>query len=682
MTKTWLFLLLITFASYSQDSGKSCNVLIKINTLIQNEHFNPKPVDDSLSVYVFEALMNDLDTDKNIFLKSEYDYLSKHKFKFDNYIVDNDCSFFEDFAKTYKTALERSKSAIEKLQKEKLNYNTNDTVRFTKKDFPFYVKVEDVGKVYAKRLRFDILEDIAKISKNYDSLQLHFEKLEKISKQKIFETALCKLNNRIDSKDGIEKNIRNSFYNIFCSYFDPHTSYFSYDTKSSFLSELSTDNLSLGMYVSLNENDELIVQEIVPGGPAARTEIIEKGDQVIKVSPKKGEDFLVSCSSLETIGSIIFSDTHKEITLSLRKKNGSLYDVTLQKKIMKADDHAAYSYIVSKNNTRIGYINIPSFYTDFDRNTVQGISDDVAKELLKLKKDNIQGLILDLQDNGGGSMEEAIKLSGMFIDAGPVSILVNNKKEQKVIKDFNRGSIYNGPVIVLVNGNSASASEFFAAAMQDYNRAIIAGSTTLGKATMQQILPIEDNNEQDFVKLTIEKFYRITGKSHQLTGVVPDIAIPTLYDGIISREKSYKTALKNDAIVSKAKFTPYSRSDFENLLTASKKRISTNNYFNQVKAVNEKVNSIYNSQKAPILLNFESVFKDVHSIDSVFDSVKKLMETPIDFEISNTSYENEILKFDEFQKNISEYRIKDLKTNAYVLEGINIIADYYASKKD
>ncbi|MDQ7960929.1 S41 family peptidase [Flavobacterium lindanitolerans] len=682
MNRILLFLLFIPFVSHSQDSGKSCDVLIKINKLIQHEHFNPKPVDDSLSVYVFETLMNELDTDKNIFLKTEYDYLSKYKFKFDDYIAGNDCSFFEDFSKTYKKALERSKTAIEKLQKEKLDYNTNDTVRFTKKNFPFYVKAEDVSKVFAKRLRFDILEDIAKTSKNYDSLKQNFASLEKKSREKIFETALCKITNRLDSKEGIEKNIRNSFYSIFCSYFDPHTSYFSYDTKSSFLSELSTDNFSLGMYVSLNENEELIVQEIVPGGPAARTEIIEKGDQVIKVSPKKGEDFLVSCSSLETIGSIIFSDTHKEITLSMRKKNGTLYDVTLQKKIMKADDHAAYSYIVSKNNTRIGYINIPSFYTDFDRNTVQGISDDVAKEILKLKKDNIEGLILDLQDDGGGSMEEAIKLSGMFIDAGPISVLVNNKKEQKIIKDFNLGVVYNGPIVVLVNGNSASASEFFASVMQDYNRAIIIGATTLGKASMQQILPIENGNEQDFVKLTIEKFYRITGKSHQLTGVVPDVAIPTLYDGIISREKSSKTALKNDVITTKAKFIPYSRSDFENLIAQSKKRVSNNAYFNEINAINTKINSIYNSPKDPILLNFESVFKDVHSIDAFFDSVKKIVETPIDFEIANTSYEKEILKFDEFQKSISEYRIKDLKTNAYVLEGINIISDYYATKKN
>lgn len=682
MNKFSLFLLLFTLASNAQDNGKSCDVLLKINTLIQREHFNPKPVDDSLSVYVFETLMSELDTDKNIFLKSEYDYLAKHKLKFDDYLSNNDCSFFEDFAKTYKTALERSKSTIEKIQKEKLNYTTNDTVRFTKKEFPFYVKAEDVDKVYTKRLRFDILEDIAKTSKNYDSLKQNFTNLEKVSKQKIFEIALCKINKRLDSKDGIEKNIRDSFYNIFCTYFDPHTSYFSYDTKSSFLSELSTDNLSLGMYVSLNENDELIVQEIVPGGPAARSEIIEKGDQVLKVSPKKGEDFLVSCSSLETIGGIIFSDTHKQVTLSLRKKNGNQYDVTLQKKIMKAEDHAVYSYITSKNNTKIGYINIPSFYTDFVKNTVQGISDDVVKEILKLKKDNVEGLIIDLQNNGGGSMEEAIKLSGMFIDAGPISVLVNNKKEQKIIKDFNRGSVYNGPIVILVNGNSASASEFFASVMQDYNRAVIIGSTTLGKASMQQILPIEENNEQNFVKLTIEKFYRITGKSHQQTGVVPDVAIPTLYDGVISREKSFKTALKNDAISVKAKFTPYTRSAFENLLPISQKRVSENAYFNEVKSINEKINSIYNSQKAPILLNFESIFNDVHSIDGIFNDVKRLTETPIDFEISNTSYENEILKFDEFQKSINEFRIKELKTNPYVLEGINIIADYYATKKD
>ncbi|HEU4496295.1 MAG TPA: peptidase S41, partial [Flavobacterium sp.] len=222
--KKILLMLLPAFASYSQDSGKSCDVLLKINALVHREHFRPKPVDDSLSVYVFETLMGELDTDRNIFLKSEYEYLARHRYKLDDYLNRGDCSFFDDFSKTYKNALVRSRNAIEKIQKEKLNYASNDTVRFTKKEFPFYVKAEDVAKVYTKRLKFDILEDIAKLSKNFDSLRQHFPALEKISKQKIFETALCKINSRLDSKEGIEKNIRSTFYTIFCNYFDPHTS--------------------------------------------------------------------------------------------------------------------------------------------------------------------------------------------------------------------------------------------------------------------------------------------------------------------------------------------------------------------------------------------------------------------------------------------------------------------------
>jgi len=682
MKKFLLFLLLLNLKSYSQDSGKSCDILLKINALIQREHFQPKPVDDSLSVFVFETLMSELDSDKNIFLKSEYDNLSKHRYKFDDYLANKDCSFFEDFVKTYKNALDRTKTAIEKIQKTKLDYTQVDTIRFAKKGFSFYVKAEDVNKVFTKRLKFDILEDISKSSNNLDSIKQNFDAIEKISRQKIFETALCKITSRLDSKDGIEKNIRDAFYNIFCMYFDPHTSYFSYDTKSSFLSGLSTANLSLGMYVNLNENDELIVQEIVPGGPASRAEIIEKGDQVLKVSAKKGEDFLVSCSSLERIGDIIFSDTHKKITLSLRKKNGNQYEVTLEKKVMKADDHAAYSYIVSKDNLNVGYINIPNFYTDFENNSAQGVADEVVKEILKLKKDNIGGLILDLQNNGGGSMEEAIKLSGMFIDAGPISVLVNNKKEQKIIKDFNRGSVYNGPIILLVNGNSASASEFFASVLQDYNRAVIIGSTTLGKASMQQILPVSRGNEQDFVKLTMEKFYRITGKSHQLTGVVPDVQIPTLFDSITSREKSFKTALKNDAINVKAKFTPYLKNAVEYLIPISQKRIASDPYFIKVQELNKKINELYLIQKSPFLLNIENVFKDVHNTDTIFDEVKKLSETNIDFTIANTSYETEMMKFDEFKKTINNFRIKDLQTNPSVLEGLNIISDYYLARKN
>lgn len=665
----------MSLASFAQDNGKSCDVLQKINTLIQREHYSPKPIDDSLSVYVFETFLSGLDENKNIFLKSEYEYLSKYKFKLDDYLRANDCSFFADFATTYKKALERSKTAIEKIQNEKFDYNSNDTIRFTRKEYPFYVKAEDVEKVYIKRLKYDILEDISKTSKNLDSLQQHFAAMEKVSKAKIFETALCKINNRLETKESIEKEIRNDFYNVFCSYFDPHSSYFSYDTKSSFLSGLSTDNLSLGLYVTLNEKEEIIVEEIVPGGPASEAEIIEKGDQVIKVANEKGDEFVVSCNSLETIGEIVFSDSNKKVTLTFRKKNGNQYSVTLEKKVMKAEDHAVFSFVVERENTRLGYINIPSFYTDFENNSLQGTTDDVAREIFKLKNENIDGIVIDLQNNGGGSMEEAIRLSGIFIDSGPISVLADNKKNLKILKDTNRGMIYNGPLLLLVNGNSASASEFFASVLQDYNRALLLGSTTLGKATMQQIIPI-DEKQQDFVKLTIEKFYRVTGKSHQLTGVVPDVAIPTLYDGIISRENSSKTALKNDAIKVKTRFSHYSKNVVEKLIPLSQSRVNLEVNFNEIKEVNTKMETIFKSQKAPILMNFASVFSNVHEVDSLFEQVKKISETASDFVIKNTSFTEEIIKTDDFQKSINEYRIKNLKTNASVFEAINVISDY------
>jgi len=670
-----LALLFFSFSSFAQDNEKSCDILQKISALIQREHYNPKPIDDSLSVYVFETLLGNLDADKNIFLKTEYEYLSKYKYKLDDYLKANDCSFFADFASTYKNALERSHSAIQKIYKEKFNYNSNDTIRFTKKEYPFYVKAENVEKVFTKRLKYDILEDISKASKNLDSLKQHFPELEKVSHEKIFEIALCKINSRLESKETLEKEIRDDFYTTFCSYFDPHSSYFSYDTKSSFLSGLSTDNLSIGIYVSLNEKEELIVAEIVPGGPASQQPIIEKGDQVIKVATESGQEFMVSCSSLENIGEIIFSDSNKKVIISFRKKNGNQYSTTLQKKIMKAEDHAVFSFIVSKENIRLGYINIPSFYTDFDSNSVQGTADDVAREIFKLKKENVEGIVIDLQNNGGGSMEEAIRLSGMFIDSGPISLLVDNKKNVQVLKDTNRGTIYNGPLLVLLNGNSASASEFFASILQDYNRAILIGATTLGKATMQQILPV-DKSQQDFVKLTIEKFYRVTGNSHQMIGVIPDVKIPTLYDGIITRENDSKTAFKNDKIDVKTRFTPYSRKILDKLIPLSQMRVNSNSYFNEIKSLNIKIDTIFKSQKAPILMNFTDVFENVHSIDSVFDKVKKLSEVSLNFTIKNTSYSLEAITIDEFQKSLNDYRIKELKTNAYVMEALNIVADY------
>ena len=673
MGKLSLVLFLTTFSLLGQNSAKTCETLSKINILIQNEHYRPKPVDDSLSVYVFDTFVDGLDANRNLFTKIEYEKLSNHRLNLDNYILQNDCSFMNDFVSMYQLALERKKKTLEKIKIEVLDYNGKDTVKFSKKNFPFELVATDFDRVWKKRMKYDILEDISKLSKNLDSLDQNFSKLEKISKEKIFESNLCKLNNILENKKGIGYDLQNDFLNIFCSYFDPHTNFFSQDAKSSFMSSLTTNGLSLGLNVTLNEKEEIIVEEVVPGGPAARTAKFEKGDIVLKVSNTKGEDYLVSCSSLDKIGELIFSDSNEIIEMTIQKKNGNILDILLKKQMMKATANAVTSYIAEKG-IKIGYIQIPNFYSDFDGFSPQGCADDVAKEIVKLKQDNIQGLVIDLQDNGGGSMEEAIKLAGMFIDFGPVSVLVDSKKKQTILKDYNRGSVYYGPIVILINGNSASASEFFSATMQDYNRAMIVGSKSLGKASMQTILPLDDNR-QDFVKLTVEKFYRITGKSNQIEGIIPDIAVPILYDSIVAREISYKTALKYDEILSKARFTPFRKDYYPIIIEKSDLRSKNNARFNDISAVNDEINALYNNQKKPLLITFKTVFNDVHEIDSLWKKVKKIVAIENSCTISNNSYDTEKIKFDDYQQEINTYKIKELKTNPYLEEAVEILND-------
>lgn len=673
MRKISLVLFLTTFSLFGQNSTKTCELLSKINTLIQREHYHPKPVDDSLSVFVFDTFMDGLDGNRNLFTKIEYDKLCKNRLLLDNYILQNDCSFMNDFVSMYQFALERKKGTLEKIQNEVLDYTAKDTVKFSKKNFPFDLVATNIDKVWRKRIKYDILEDISKLSSNLDSLNQNFVKLEKISKVKIFDTNLCKVNSILESKKGIGYDLQNDFLNIFCTYFDPHTNYFSLDAKTSFMSGLTTSGLSLGLNVSLNDKEEIVVEEIVPGGPAARAEKFEKDDVILKVSNKKGEDYIVSCASLEKIGELIYSDSNEEIELTIQKKNGNILAVLLKKQVMKATANAVSSFIVEKE-IKVGYINIPNFYSDFDGYSEQGCADDVAKEIVKLNQDNIQGLVIDLQDNGGGSMEEAIKLTGMFIDYGPVSVLVNSKNKQSILKDYNRGSVYYGPIVILINGNSASASEFFAAAMQDYNRAIIVGSKSLGKASMQTILPL-DENKQDFVKLTVEKFYRITGDSNQIKGVIPDIALPILYDSIVPREISFKTALKYDLINSKARFNPFRKDYYPTIIEQSNLRTKNNARFNEIILANTAINSLYNDPKEPLQVTFKEVFNDIHGIDSLWKKVKKIAKTETNCTISNNSYDSEKLKLDPFQQEINTYKIKDLKTSPYIEEAVAILND-------
>lgn len=665
----YLFLFFLNFI-FCQNKEENCTTIFKINTIIQDYHYQPKLVDDSLSLYVFNTIIEKLDRERNVFLQSEYDSLSKHKWNIDNYILDKNCAFLNEIAIYYKRGLERKLKTITQLEKEKITFNTKDTLYFTKRENRFYKDEKGIKRILKKLITYETLKDITSLSQNKDSLKLHFETISQTSKIKIFDTYKCKILNLLKENNSFEEEIKNTFFKAFCNYFDPHTDYFSYDDKSSFLSGVNSSNSSLGLIFDANENDEIFVNEIIPGGSAFENEKIEIGDQVIKIKHNKDE-YWVNCSSIDQISNFITSDNYKILEITFRKKNSDVFSARIEKKVMKAIENTAYSYVLNQKNN-FGYLKIPSFYTaEYGSNT---LSNDVAKEIIKLKQDTIKGLIIDLQYNGGGNVDEAIKLAGMFIDIGPIAVAVDNEKNQTILKDYNRGVLFNDPIVILVNGASASASELFANALQDYKRAIIMGNPSFGKATMQSIIPVEESNQnKDFINLTIQKFYRITGKSHQAMGIIPDISVPYLFEQIIPKENTYKTVLNNDEIITNTRFKSYNN-DFSKAIENSKKRVDENPYFKQITNINTDIDAYINTKKDRIvLLNFDGVSKDIHETAAIFDKVSILTKEKFNFKIEKNSYDLKNIPIDSYSEKYTQKQIEEIQSSAIVLEALEIL---------
>lgn len=661
---------------FSQNSDNTCEILNKINATIQAEHLRPKPVDDSLSVFVFDNLINELDPSRNIFFKSEYDEMAaKYRLNLDDLILENDCSFLTDITSKYIAGLERTKSILEKIQAAPFDYSKKDTIRFYKKSFPFYLKKEDLEKVWRKKIRYQILDDMAETSDNLDSIKANFKSIEAKSRKLILSNEICRINTLLETKTNQNENL----YNFFCTYFDPHTAYFSDDSKSSFVASLSKEHLSLGMTVNLNEKNEIIVQELDPNGPAYQTGQIKKGDQIVSVSNQK-ETLQVSCASLESISTMILSEANKSLTITLKRNSGKSFEVYIEKQVMKDEENSVFSFIIGKDS-KIGYIKIPSFYADLDGNSRKGCADDVAREIIKLERDNIKGLVIDLIDNGGGSMEEAIKLAGMFVDYGPLSIVIDHTKEKSIINDPFKGVIYKGPIVILVNSNTASASEFFSSIMQDYNRALLVGSSTLGKATMQTILSLDETKNTDFLKITINKFYRVTGKSHQYIGVTPDVVLPEFYEDVYQKESDFPTAIKNDSITSTLKYRPYvKRALIDKLAKNSKARLADNFYFNDIKKINLKIDQLVNTPKAEVPMTIDAVFNQKKIVNSLWKEINTFNDENNPLDVYNSTVNQYLLSAYPNDKTINQYQMDHLKINPYLNEAVNIINDFNSSK--
>lgn len=678
--KYGFFLFLLLSLNIVSQNEVFCEQLVQLKTLVEKSHYGPKPINDSLSKNVHELLIKSLDENKRLFTRVDIKSFESDIYKFDDYLNSNNCEFIDVYINTLKQRIALSKTYLEAIKNKPLNYSGADTLYFDADlDYKYFENTTTLEKYWNKRIRYNIISKLIENDSVYGNIKVNFKTLEYKIKPQIIQNELCLLDELLNQNGGIDQFVKESFMNAFLNYHDPNSMYFNITDKAQFETYVANSQLSFGLTTTKNDKGDIVISYIAPGSPAFKNIDLEVND-IIK-SMRYNDDILETyCVSNEDISAYINDDNKQTLVFKIKKSNGQVLDVELTKKVVEIEANSVRGYL-TKNTQTIGYVKIPSFYTDLESPNGLGMANDFAKELYKLKKENIQGLIIDLRFNGGGSMKEASDLSGMFIDRGPVSIIKYSDGETYTIKDFKRGSAFVKPVVILVNAFSASASELFASVMQDYNRAIIVGTPTHGKSSAQVIFPLDEDKDLGFAKLTIEKFYRPTGKSHQSIGVIPDLVIPSIYDNFETQEQYLNFALQNDSITPNIKYIPSKKSNIEKLKLLSSNRIAASTDFNSISKMNIELLKNYIHKKKQYPLTLDNIYNDINGYKKLWEWFNSNTNQDSEsLKFVNTVSTNQIIQYDESAIESNKTILDDLRDDIILQETHAIMLDLINSK--
>ena len=484
---------------------------------------------------------------------------------------------------------------------------------------------------------------------------------------------------------GMENFLMTTYLNCIASCYDPHSNYFSGNDKEKFESSLSKDNYAFGFELGTNLNEEVIISRILPGSPLWYSKKLEKGDVILKIKIPEQEETDLTFASMAEVDNIFNILNGDFIGMTVRKPDGSISAVELAKGKFDTHENQTLGFIL-KGERPVGYIWFSAFYTEFDRYGNTGCSIDFLKEMVKLKESGIDGLIIDLRNNPGGAENEAMEIAAYFVGNGPYAIRKNSGGVQNILEKRNAVKWYDGPVVVLVNGSSASGSELLSAILQDYHRAVIIGANTFGKATEQMVFPVGQKMRpaygastaptpeiNDFVKVTEGKLFRITGKSYQKIGVEPDIALPDITEGFISRESTLPFALDNDSIRPSVKFLPQPKLPADSLALLSKNRKLKSEEFGKVVKFNNSLAALKNN-KVPLNLSqykFDAGKRKqlTAELEDINSSENKL------FKVENTSFKLKEMQSDSLLMEVNEKFKDSIQKDIYIGEAFSVVFD-------
>lgn len=655
--------------------------------MIELNHLSPRPVDDSFSIALFNKIIKTADPGQRLFTDVDYKALSAYKFSLDDELEGKSWAFLDLFFSLYKKALARADSIIVKQTQKPFDFTIDESVmRMKQGTFNFSKDAPSLSNRWLRRLKFLALDKLYDFEEQDTTGKMDFKTIinnyeEKIREQ-IKNTERRSLHKITANPEGFENYVLELYLDAVATGFDPHTNYFSSHGKEEFEAALSSERLSFGLDLDENEKGQIIINKITPGGPAWKSGDLNKGDALLSLQWEGKEAVEMNGASVEDAYAILEQSSNDRMVFKFQKTDGTVKIVLLKKEKIDNDENIVKSFVL-KGEKKIGYILLPGFYTEWENESGSGCANDVAKEIVKLKKENIDGLILDLRFNGGGSVGEALQMIGIFIDEGPLA--GEKGKDGKVIylKDPNRGTIYNGPLVLMVNGQSASASELTAASLQDYNRAVVVGSNTYGKATAQRMFmldtlssrPAAEVIKNDGIKITIGKIFRLNGETAQQRGVIPDISLPDAFDGLDYREKFSEAVLPVETVSKNNYYKPLPPLPIAELKKRSEQRINASTEFLQIEKAIDVIRK-ENDKTETISLKWEGFERWKKQVDWTMDAIKGNAVTENKkFTVDNHTLDKTLLATNEYSREINKEWLENIAKDIYIQEAFMILCD-------
>ena len=677
-----------SFTSRNFDQTDKDKLLLQlISYVLDQGHFVEKEINDDFSRKVFNEYLNIIDPYKRYFYKSDIEEFKKYEDQLDDKFINAEIDFFDLTYNRGQQRFNESKLIYKEILNNPFDYQIDENFNADFESLDYVKNKSEMKDRWRKQLKFSSIESYDDLLKDQEN-ELEDNPSHKIKSNieielEARESTLKTLNEMYDFYDDITRSDWFSFYiNSFVEQYDPHTIYYNPEAKDRFDVDMSGNYAGIGARLS-KKFDKIEVVEIISGGPAWRQNLLEVGDIILKVrqdDQDESESTSILGMPISDAVKLIKGPKGTNVILTIKKVDGEVLDLKIRRDIVLLEETYVRSSIVSKDENLYGFINLPKFYIDFDNSTSRDAARDVKKEIIRLKNIGIKGLVLDLRNNGGGSLKTVVEMAGLFIQEGPIVQVRSMDKESQILRDKDRSIIWEGPLVILVNEFSASASEILAAAMQDYKRAIIIGSKqTYGKGTVQNVLDLNKmvrsntNGDLGALKFTTQKYYRINGGSTQLEGVKSDIVVPDKYTYVDFGEKDQENPLEWDKI-DPVSYEPWKTFfDYNKSIQASKDRMNSSEF---ISLIDENAKWIKSMRDRDIYtLNYRKFKEDLLLNEEKAKKYRKLSDYSSDLIFKSLPYEIDLIAKDS---SLGEKRMrwhKNLSKDIYVNESLNVLND-------